>query len=373
MVNDKRIRIGLIGASWFTDLWFLPVLTSHPEVHVAAICSKNGTNAETLAAKYGIAGVYRSAEEMMDEAELDGVCIVTPNDLHHPLTMAAIERGLHVLCEKPLAMNGAETAAMRRAAEQAGVVHGVNFSVRQHPAVQYMRRAVKDGAIGRLLEGRFEYTGDYGLSGPPGWRGSVRSGGAGGVLQDLGSHIIDLSQYILGDAIDAVQGSLRCLESGQGVDFTARSNADQAADSVAFLADFASGGHVAFQTSWVKPQGNNLQTLAIELHGTEGSFKHMSCGYGGQLTYARAGGEWETVELPGLLPLDRAETPSEDRFRPYRNSADNESWRWADAIVQARGGQAPTIELPDFVAGDRVQRIIDAVVASAETGKKANV
>ncbi|QHW31304.1 Gfo/Idh/MocA family oxidoreductase [Paenibacillus rhizovicinus] len=373
MNSDNRIRIGLIGASWFTDLWFLPVLTRHPGVEVAAICSKNGANAQALADKYGIAGVYRSAEAMMDEAGLDGVCIVTPNDLHYPLTMAAIERGLHVLCEKPLGMDGGQTTAMRNAAEQAGIIHGVNFSIRQHPAVQYMRQAVADGRIGQLLEGRFEYSGDYGLSGPPGWRGSVQAGGSGGVLQDLGSHIIDLSQYILNDAIRAVQGSARCLESGRSVDFAERSNPDQAADSIAFLADFASGGHVAYQTSWVKPQGNNLQTLAIEIQGAEGSLKLISCGYGGQLQFGGPGRDWETIELPGLLPIDYAETPSEDRFRTYRNSPDNEAWRWADAILRARGDQSPKVELPDFIAGDRVQQVIDAIMASSETGRKVKV
>lgn len=372
-MGNGPIRIGLIGASWFTDLWFLPVLTRHPGAQVVAICSKNGANAQALADKYGVANVYRTADEMMDEAGLDGVCIVTPNDTHYPLTMSAIERGLHVLCEKPLAMDGRESGEMLAAAQRSGIIHSVNFSIRQHPAVQHMREAVKEGKIGSLLEGHFEYSGDYGISEPPGWRGSIRAGSAGGVLQDLGSHIIDLAQYILDEPIVAAQGTMRSLESGRAVEFAKRSNPDQAADSVAFLADFASGGHVAFQTSWVKPQGNNGQTLALELNGTAGSLKMFSCGYGGRLQYAKTGGEWETVDLPELLPLDYSQAPSEDRFRPYRNSSDNEAWRWVDAIIQRRDGNEAELALPDFEAGDAVQRVIDAVVFAADSGTRTNV
>ncbi len=75
---SSYINVGIIGASWFADLWFLPVLTRHPQVQVAAICSKNGESARLMAAKYNIPAVYTSAADMMDSEQLDGVCIITP-------------------------------------------------------------------------------------------------------------------------------------------------------------------------------------------------------------------------------------------------------------------------------------------------------
>ncbi|UVI28265.1 Gfo/Idh/MocA family protein [Paenibacillus spongiae] len=370
----NQIRVGLIGASWFADLWFLPVLCKHPGVTVAAICSRNGTNAERMAAKYDIPAVYTSAIEMMDTEKLDGVCIITPNDTHFPLTMEAMRRGIHVLCEKPLALDSKQSHLMRIEAELSGVVHAVNFSVREHPGVQYLRNAVKEGKIGNLLEGRFEYTGDYGLKGSPGWRGSVREGGTGGVLQDLGSHIIDLAQYITGEPVAAVQSSVRCLEEGRLVDFTDRANPDQAADTIMFQADFESGWHGVFHTSWIRAQGNGGQTITLELFGTGGGLKLVFEGYGYKLLTSEAGGTWNIVTLPSLLEWDLTSDAGEDRFRPYRNTEKNEAWRWADAVLAAKyGGDGQVPELPDFTAADRVQHVIDAVMQSAQMKRKVGV
>ncbi|GGD59726.1 Gfo/Idh/MocA family protein [Paenibacillus nasutitermitis] len=371
---NENIRIGLIGASWFADLWFLPVLTRHPHVTVAAICSKNGESARQMAAKYGIAAAYTSAEEMMDAERLDGICIITPNDLHHPIVMEALQRGLHVLCEKPLAIDSDESGEMLRKAQEKGVVHSVNFSVREHPGIRYLKKAVSDGRIGCFLEGRFEYSGDYGLSGPPGWRGSVRSGGAGGVLQDLGSHIIDLAQHVLDDRIVAVSASMSCLESGRPVRFVERTNPDQAADSVYVQAEFGRGGHGVFQTSWIRPQGKGGQTITLELFGTEGALQLTATGYGYKMMCARKDETWQEVVLPEALPWDLSAQPSEDRFRPYRDSERNEAWKWADAVIAVKStGSTDRSRLPGFEDADRVQRVIDAVVLSDQSGRQEAV
>ncbi|MFC5649422.1 Gfo/Idh/MocA family protein [Paenibacillus solisilvae] len=368
------INIGIIGASWFSDLWFLPVLTKHPQVHVTAICSKNGDSAHRMAAKYDIPAVYTSAEEMMDAEQLDGVCIITPNNLHHPLAMAAMKRGIHVLCEKPLAIDAEQSKEMLQLAEERNLVHCVNFSVREHSGIQYLRQHVREGAIGEYLEGRFEYSGDYGLGGSPGWRGHVTEAGAGGVLQDLGSHVIDLAQYILNDRIKAVSASVRCLEAGSLVNFDDRANRDQAADSVYIQAEFAGGGHGDLQTSWVRPQGSGGQTVNLELYGTKGALKFQMTGYGYKLNIAKKGEAWQEIELPAELPWDLTAEPSEDRFRPYRDSEKNEAWKWASAVFAAKfEGGVNREGLPGFDDANHVQQVIDAVLQSASEKKQVIV
>ncbi len=365
----QTVNIGLVGASWFADLWYLPALSKHPSVQLAAICSKAGDSARKMAGKYGIPSVYTSYLDMMDKETLDGICIVTPNDLHFPVAMAAMERGIHVLCEKPLALNGEETAQMLRKAEEKRIVHGVNFTYREHPGVREMKRRVQEGQIGRVLEGRFEYSGDYGLSGPPGWRGSVRQAGIGGVLQDLGSHLIDMAQHIIGEPIVEVQSSVRFLENGGLVDFHSRTMPDQAADSIYFNAAFRSGAHGVFQTSWVSPQGNSGQTIALEIHGTKGSLRFLSGHLGSRLLYTAAGSGgavWKEASLPDMPEWDIAAEPAEARFRPYRVSPANEAWKWVDAIVAAKEGNAPSVDRPGFREGHRVQRVIDAIIRSAD-------
>ncbi|MFD0713885.1 Gfo/Idh/MocA family protein [Paenibacillus sp. GCM10027626] len=368
------VRIGLIGASWFADLWFLPVLSKHPKVEVAAICSKNGANAAAMAAKYGIPAVYASASEMMEQAGLDGVCIITPNDTHFPLVMEALSHNLHVLCEKPLAMNSEQSREMVAEAKRKGVIHAVNFTVREHPGIQYLREAVAAGRIGRLLEGRFEYTGDYALGGSAGWRGSVQQAGAGGILQDLGSHLIDMAHYVTGERIMAVQGSLRCTEAGGIVNFAERSAQDQAADSAFFIADFQSGAHASFHTSWVRAQGAGGQTFSVELFGTEGGVKFATEGYGYKLYDCCTGKRWQPISLPDADGWDLTAEPSEDRFRPYRETDKNEVWKWAEAICNKKVEKTANLtNIPTFDDGDRAQRVIDAVLAAAAVNKKVNI
>src|SRR5690625_5224513 len=104
-------RIGIVGACGFTRESFLPILKEHPAVEVAAICSPSGVSAEKLAEIYEIPSSYQSHEELIDNEEVDGICIITPNDSHHEIALYAMERGIHVICEKPLAID-AEAARL---------------------------------------------------------------------------------------------------------------------------------------------------------------------------------------------------------------------------------------------------------------------
>ncbi|TLS51893.1 Gfo/Idh/MocA family oxidoreductase [Paenibacillus antri] len=205
----EKINIGLVGASWFADLWYVPVLLKHPHAELTAICSGSGDSARRMAETYGILSVYESYDDMFERAGLDGVCIVTPNDVHAAIATAAMERGLHVISEKPLAATLEEAAAMLRTAERTGIVHGLNFTYREHPGVRKMKAMAERGDIGRLRSGHYEYSGDYGVEGPPGWRGSAARGGVGGVLGDLGSHLIDLARFVTGERLTEVAADAR--------------------------------------------------------------------------------------------------------------------------------------------------------------------
>ena len=117
----KTVRIGIIGPSWWVNYWHLPALQNHPHAKIVAVCGAKLRTPEEVQAKYGeSARAYTDLETMLDEAAPDGVIVCTPNDLHYPSTMAALRRGIHVTCEKPVALNAdqaqemAETAKARR-------------------------------------------------------------------------------------------------------------------------------------------------------------------------------------------------------------------------------------------------------------------
>jgi predicted dehydrogenase len=366
-MSNQKVKIAVAGSGSFADLWYLPILKRHPSVILEAICSQNGTNAERLAAKYGIPSSYRSYEEMLEE-DIDGVCIVTPNSSHHDLALVATEKHIHVMCEKPLAMDTREAKAMWETAERNGIIHGVNFTYRENPAVLRLKELIEDGLIGNVYEGRFEYSGDYGLSGPPGWRGTHSSGGRGGVLADLGSHLIDAVHYILGEEIEGVSATLSCLKDGRLERFSESVNKDRAADSAFFHASFPSGVQGTFYTSWVSIQGNRNQTIDLTFKGEKGAMQLLSSELGIRLSYAPLKGPWQDLKLENTVPWDDEAVPSEERFRPWRLTDKNEIWKWVDAILDKKERDRPT-----FRDGYVVQRVIDSVLLSNTLRKEVDV
>ncbi|WP_034761692.1 Gfo/Idh/MocA family protein [Rossellomorea vietnamensis] len=366
-MNNQKVKIAVAGSGSFADLWYLPILKRHPTVTLEAVCSQNGTNAERLAAKYGIPSSYRSYEEMLEE-DIDGVCIVTPNSSHHDIALLAAEKCIHVMCEKPLAMDTREAKAMWETAERNGIIHGVNFTYRENPAVLRLKELIEDGLIGHVYEGRFEYSGDYGLSGPPGWRGTHSSGGRGGVLADLGSHLIDAVHYILGEEIEKVSASLSCLENGRMERFNESVNKDRAADSAFFHTSFPSGIQGSFYTSWVSTQGNRNQTIDLTFKGEKGALQLLSSELGIRLRYAPLKGPWQDLKVENSVPWDDGAEPSEERFRPWRLSDKNEIWKWVDAILNKKESDRPT-----FRDGYVVQRVIDSVLLSNTLRKEVDV
>jgi predicted dehydrogenase len=98
----ERVRVGVIGTSWFADGCHLPALKCYPRAELAAICGRNTDRADAMAKKYGIPLAFTDYREMIDKGNLNAVVVVTPDDLHYPMTMDALDAGLHVLCQKPL-------------------------------------------------------------------------------------------------------------------------------------------------------------------------------------------------------------------------------------------------------------------------------
>ncbi|MCB0112179.1 MAG: Gfo/Idh/MocA family oxidoreductase, partial [Caldilineaceae bacterium] len=124
-----RIRIGLIGTSGYAKL-MLHTLVNHADAEFAAICGRTRSRATELAAEYQIEQVFTDYHDMIKHGRLDGIMVAAPDDLHFEMTMAALDAGLHVLCEKPMALNIEQAQQMLEAAEQVGVKHMIEFSWR---------------------------------------------------------------------------------------------------------------------------------------------------------------------------------------------------------------------------------------------------
>ena len=114
-------------------------LAKHPAVKIRAVCDAVEERAREMAAAFRVPAIYADYEAMLAREELDGVCIATPNHLHAPMIRAAMRRGLHVMCEKPLALDADEARDLLAQARAAGLTHATNFSNRPNPAVHYVQ------------------------------------------------------------------------------------------------------------------------------------------------------------------------------------------------------------------------------------------
>ncbi|HZO88020.1 MAG TPA: Gfo/Idh/MocA family oxidoreductase [Chthonomonadaceae bacterium] len=370
MNEAGKVRVGIIGPSWWVDYWHLPAIQNHPNAIITGVCGERPRGAAEVKAKYGAAAEpYTDMEQMLDRAPLDGVIVCTPNDLHYPATMAALRRGLHVTCEKPVALNAAQAREMMETAQAKGLIGMTNFPYRGNPAVQALRRLVAEGYVGTPLHMHGLYHGGFGLGRPPGWRGLRERSGAG-ILGDLGSHLIDLARFASGDEFQAVCASSLTVLWDQNADRqpTPVPTEDPRVgprndDACAFLAEFASGMQGVFHTSWVAYQGALRQRQEIEVYGTEGRL-HWTATFAGTLLRGLKVGapHWETIPVEGTVQPGQMPEENEDYFRPGRLDATNTTYRWIEAI---RTGQRAIS--PDLEDGWRSQQVIDAVLrASAE-------
>ncbi|MGH2370264.1 MAG: Gfo/Idh/MocA family oxidoreductase, partial [Chloroflexota bacterium] len=167
-----------------------------PLVEVRAVCSRRRERLEGIRAELGLpdAALEQEWQRLVERPDVDLVVNTAPDNLHHPITLAAIARGKHVFCEKPLAMRAAQAREMLDIAEAAGVAHFTGFTWRFAPPMATIRRLLNAGALGevRFIDGHFRI-------GPPlagkEWQFDPEQR-AGGVLGNLGVHLIDLARYL---------------------------------------------------------------------------------------------------------------------------------------------------------------------------------
>jgi predicted dehydrogenase len=166
-------------------------------VPVAAVCGRTRVGADPLAREVG-ANAYDDLARLLDTEQVDVLHVCTPNALHAEQALLALEHGAHVVCEKPLAVSTAESAAMVEAACRAGLVGATCYHVQGYPLVQQMRADVATGRIGSVTAVHGRYACDDVLVAPGGWRLDPAASGPSYVVADLGTHWLDLAEHVTG-------------------------------------------------------------------------------------------------------------------------------------------------------------------------------
>ncbi|MFZ6027905.1 MAG: Gfo/Idh/MocA family protein [Chloroflexota bacterium] len=195
-MDTMRMRLGIVGAGRIVERAHLPVLAAMPDVHVAGLFDPDMERARELAQRFEIPNTCRSLDELLN-LTLDAVLIACPNHLHAATSIAALEAGAHVLCEKPMATNSADAQAMAAACERHGRELMIGFTNRFRPEVVALEEAVRAGRLGTITGIRCGWLRRAGIPGIGTWfTDAGRSGG--GALVDLGSHMVGLAVWLGG-------------------------------------------------------------------------------------------------------------------------------------------------------------------------------
>jgi predicted dehydrogenase len=357
-----QVHVGVIGTSGWADYMHLPSLKSHPGAQIAAICGRNRARAQEMADKYDIPRVFTDYRDMIAQADLDALVIVTPPDLHYRMTMAALDAGLHVMCEKPMALNVGQAREMVEKAELAGVVHMIFLTWRWVPYFRCVRALIDDGYVGRPFHCHIRYLGGYGRRSRYSWWADRRR--SVGILGELGFHMIDLARLYVG-GIARVSAHLGVYVDRPGPD---EQPLDPANDSAALILEFENGAQGILQFSAVAYGADRGQEQHVVLHGEGGTLEVdvalTGTEAGAVLRGARHDDErFETLSVPDDFwgDVDRSDFLSAIVPGPFlRQSIGNRLF--IDAILEGRQAS------PSFADGLKAQEVVDAAIRSHEQG-----
>ena len=245
------------------------------------LCGKACTEElEATAQQFGWEESDCEWRRVVERKDIDVVDVATPGHLHHPMVIAAVESGKHVICEKPLANSLEQAKEMLRAAQKAGVAHMVNFNYRRVPAVAFARKLIEEDRLGRIYHYHGAYLQDWIMDPnfPLVWRLEKKYAGSG-ALGDIGAHAADLAQYLIG-YLDSVVAQMTTFikerplpgtgEGSWGAKGTEGKTGKVTVDDDAnFLARFKNGAVGVFESSRFAGGRRNYNTFQV--YGSKGS------------------------------------------------------------------------------------------------------
>ena len=192
----KKVKIGVIGTGGIAGAHMGGYAAAAEHCDVVACCDVKKEVAEAFAARHGIPHVYTRYQDMVKKEQLDAVSVCTPNFMHCKPTVFALQNGLHVLCEKPLAMDDKESKLMVDTAKKAKKQIQVGHHMRFNGDSVALRNFVKEGALGNIYYARIQALRRAGI---PSWGVfGVKKLQGGGPLIDIGVHILDLTMFLMG-------------------------------------------------------------------------------------------------------------------------------------------------------------------------------
>ncbi len=248
------MKIAFTGAGYITNI-HAQAARNQPDVELVAVVDRYPDNADALARKFKIKHRYESVEQLLEANEVDALVIGTPNYLHAPQTIAALKAGVHVMVEKPMAMNSDEAHQMLELSRKSGALLMVAHCWRFDPEVLWLLEQARSGRLGKII--RTKGYGVHTLWGPSGWFTEKKYAG-GGALADMGIHALDTARFLLGDPQpDSVYARLGTYYTNYDVD-----------DTGILLVNWEGGTSSYIESGWWQPHTDGPEA-ATQLYGTK--------------------------------------------------------------------------------------------------------
>ena len=371
----KPLHVALIGQKFMgrahSNAWrqVEPFFSAPRTPVLHTIAARDGGELAAFARQWGWANTTTRWRDIAKNDEIDLVDIGTPNDVHAEQSIAMLEAGKHVACEKPLAGTLDDARTMAEAARRAGKKQKtfVWYNYRRCPAVALAHRLVREGRIGDVYHVRAHYLQSWGGPDTPlVWRFKKKHAGSG-AHGDLNAHIVDMARFVTGDEVSEVNGAIsKTFVKKRPLPGNARkSGRSDVDDAVLFLATFKRGAVASFEASRLAAPHQNQNSL--EVNGAKGSLR------------------FDFEDMNVLWFHDAAESPKTAGWqRIMCTSAGNHPYAanwWPDAhvlgyehgfvnmaadICRALGRKKPEVPLPDFADAYETQRVLEAALLSAK-------
>jgi predicted dehydrogenase len=330
------VRIALTGTGYIARA-HAHASRNTPGVELVAVVNHRPKSMQAFASKFGIPRQYPDVDALLADGDVDALVVGTPNYLHAPQTIAALEAGVHVMVEKPMAMDAAEAEAMMAASAKSGALLMVAHCWRFDPEVRWLRRQVEARRLGTIVR-----TKGYGVHvhwGPAGWFAQKRYAG-GGALADMGIHALDTARFLLGDPQPvSVYARIGTHYGRFDVD-----------DTGIIFVNWDCGATSTIESGWWQPHADGPEACT-QLYGT--------AGFGQTFPTCL---ELPDAERLGVERVDPGFPAARDPHCPQSMYDD----QMAYFVGCVRSGQTP---VPGGLEGWINMRVLDAAYASARTGK----
>jgi predicted dehydrogenase len=249
------IKLAITGAGYISNIHAVAI-KSIPDVELSALVERFPEKALPFTKKYEVGNWYKSINSLLTKDHVDALVIGTPNFLHAPQAIAALQAGIHVLAEKPMAMNASQAYKMLEASQKSGALLMVAHCWRFDPEVLWLRKQVATGRLGKIV--RTKGYGVHQLWGPSGWFTQKKLAG-GGSMADVGIHALDTARYLLGDPQPvSVYARINTYYTKYDVD-----------DTGIVLVNWDNGAVSYIESGWWQPYTDGPEA-ATQLYGLKG-------------------------------------------------------------------------------------------------------